>query len=52
MVIVVSKYDNSISDVTNFELAFENDKGAFTIYVDQFSKFSDPSLPIGRPFIY
>ena len=26
--------------------------GAFTIYVDQFSKFLDPSLPIGRPFIY
>ena len=26
--------------------------GAFTIYVDQFSEFSDPSLPIGRPFIY
>ena len=27
-------------------------KGALTIYIDQFSEFSDPSLPIGRPFIY
>ena len=27
-------------------------KEAFTIYVDQFSKFLNPSLPIGRSFIY
>ena len=27
-------------------------KGAFTIYVDQFSEILDPSLPIGRSFIY
>ena len=27
-------------------------QGAFTIYIDQFSEFLDPSLPIGRPFIY
>ena len=27
-------------------------RGLFTIYIDQFSEFFDPSLPIGRPFIY
>ena len=27
-------------------------QGALTIYLDQFSKILDPSLPIGRPFIY
>ena len=33
-------------------LGNEIGKGAFTIYVDQFSDFLDPSFPIGRPFIY
>ena len=48
VIISISKPKISILLCTLLSLA----KGAFTIYVDQFSEFSDPSLPIGRPFIY
>ena len=40
-------YEHSFWDYNGHDI-----QGTFTIYVDQFSEFLDPSLPIGRPCIY
>ena len=48
----IMTYDTGLTIHSTWVCTYFLRKGVFTIYVDQFSEFLDPSLPIGRPFIY